>query len=334
MSAVADFFSEFGHAFSHLVVWAYLLGILTFLSQTAVRSKAWRNLLAATFPSSKVRWRDAYGATLVKHGAGTFLPMHGDEAVRVALMKDRIEGASPAAVAATAGVDTMFDVLLTALLVGLSAWLGASVVDWDEVAAHPAKPALVLSLIVAAIVTAIVALRKKAHGLGDQLKQGLVIFKRRGLYTRTVLSWQLADFALQLATLYLMLIAFGFVGATLLSVVLIRTAQRVTVSLPGFLETGSQQAMIIAILTASGFGAGQAFGYGFGSKLTLSGLNVVMALIAARVMIGPLNLRARIAERLQRRKETPVDPDAGDLPDPVSEAADVAVRTPAQSSTS
>jgi hypothetical protein len=92
--------------------------------------------------------------------------------------------------------------------------------------------------------------------------------------------------------------------------------------------------MIIAILTASGFGAGQAFGYGFGSKLTLSGLNVVMALIAARVMIGPLNLRARIAEKLQRRKETPVDPDAGDLPHPVSEAADVAVRTPAQSSTS
>jgi hypothetical protein len=28
----------------------------------------------------------------MKNGAGTFLPMHGDDAVRVALMKDRIEG--------------------------------------------------------------------------------------------------------------------------------------------------------------------------------------------------------------------------------------------------
>jgi hypothetical protein len=48
--------------------------------------------------------------------------------------------------------------------------------------------------------------------------------------------------------LYLLLLAFGFGGA-LVSVVLIRTAQRVTVSLPGFLETGSQQAMIVAILS-------------------------------------------------------------------------------------
>jgi hypothetical protein len=61
--AVSNFFGEFAHAFSHLVVWAYLLGILTFLAQTAVRSQAWRNLLVAMFPGSSVRWRDAYGAT-------------------------------------------------------------------------------------------------------------------------------------------------------------------------------------------------------------------------------------------------------------------------------
>jgi len=70
-----------------------------------VRSRAWRNLLVATFPGSSVRWRDAYGATLVTRGAGIFLPMHGEEAVRIGLMKDRIKGASVPAVAATAGVE-------------------------------------------------------------------------------------------------------------------------------------------------------------------------------------------------------------------------------------
>jgi len=87
-----------------------------------------------------------------------------------------------------------------------------------------------------------------------------------------VFGWQLADFALQLATLYLMLVAFGFATVTLVSVVLIRTAQRLTVSMPGFLETGSQQAMIVAILSAGGFPAGQALG--FGSKVTLSELTI------------------------------------------------------------
>ena len=132
----------------------------------------------------------------------------------------------------------------------------------------------------AAIVTTVIALRRKARGLGGEVKQGVAIFQRRGAYARTVLGWQLADFVLQLATLYLMLVAFGFGAVTLVSVVLIRTAQRVTVSLPGFLETGSQHAMIVTILSQVGFPAGQALGFGFGSKVTLSGLNVALALIA------------------------------------------------------
>jgi hypothetical protein len=323
MSALQNFFSEFVHAFAHLTVWAFVLGILTYLLQAVVKSRAWRNMLAASFPNSTVRWRDAYGAYLVKSGAGTFLPMHGDDAVRVALMKDRIPGASTAAVAATAGVETLFDAFVTVALVGLSAWLGASVVDWHAIAAHPAKPAIILCLVLVALVAGGITLRRRTKGLGDELKQGLAIFHRRGAYSRTVLGWQAMDFALQLATLYFMLVAFGFVGATITSVVLIRTAQRVTVSLPGFLETGTQQAMIVAILTRGGHTAGQAFGYGFGSKVTLSGLDIVLALVAARIMIGPLHLRARIAEKLSRRHQQ------GDLPQLVSEGADAGVGTTA-----
>jgi hypothetical protein len=153
MSAVAEFFESFGRAFSHLVVWAFLLGVAAHLLQTVVRSRAWRNYLAQSFPSSTVRWRDAYGAYLVKQGAGVFLPMHGDDVVRVGLMKDRIEGASPAAIVATAGVETVFEVLVTAALVGVSAWLGTSVIDWHEVAAHPAGPAVVAGIVLLAIVS-------------------------------------------------------------------------------------------------------------------------------------------------------------------------------------
>jgi hypothetical protein len=302
---VVSFFEDFAHAFAHIVVWAYLLAIVAILLQTVVRSRAWRNLLVATFPGATVRWRDAYGAMLTMHAAGIFLPMHAEEAVRVGLMKDRISGASTPAIAATAGVDALFDVLLTVVLVGVSAWLGASVVDWHAIAAHPLKPALFAVLVLAAIVTAFVALRRKVHGLGDELSQGVVIFKHRGVYTRTVLGWQLADFVLQLATLWLMLIAFGLSGVTLVSVILIRTAQRVTVSLPGFLETGSQQAMIIAILSSTGFAAGQAFGFASGEKLTSSGMNIALGLLAARVMVGPLHLRARMVAKLRRRKPAP-----------------------------
>jgi hypothetical protein len=59
--------------------------------------------------------------------------------------------------------------------------------------------------------------------------------------------------------------------------------------------------MIIGILGAVGFTAGQAFGFASGSKLTISGLNIVLGLVAARVMIGPLHLKARIGGILHRR---------------------------------
>lgn len=309
MSTITNFLHDFTHAFRHLVVWAYVLAIVCVLLQPVVKSRAWRNLLAAAFPHAEVRWRDAYGAYLVKSGAGIFLPMHGDDAVRVSLMKDRIPGASTAAVAATAGIETLADVFLTALLVGVSAWLGASVIDWQALTAHPLKLVLFAVLIIAAIVAATIALRRKMRGLGEELKQGAAIFKHRGAYTRQVWTWHALDFALELATLYLLLVAFGFVGATFASVVLIRTAQRVTVSLPGFLETGSQQAMIVAILTTAGTTAGAALGFGIGSKITTSGLNITMALIAARVMLGPLHLRARLAEARSRRHEPPAPPE-------------------------
>jgi cbb3-type cytochrome oxidase subunit 3 len=320
MSAITDFISEFGRAFSHLVVWAFLLGIVAHLLQPAAKSRAWRNMLAVSFPHAKVRWRDAYGSYLVKSGAGTFLPMHGDDAVRVAVMKDRVKGVPTAGIAATAGAETVFDVLLTAALIAVSAWLGASILDWHAIAAHPAKPIIVLVMILVAIGTAVVALRKRAQGLGDELKQGLLIFKRPRAYFRTVFHWQALAFALELAGLYFLLVAFGL-GATVTGVVLIRTAQRVTVSLPGFLETGSQQAMIIAILTAGGHTAGQAFGFGFGSKVTFASLDVVMALVAARIMMGPLHLRARVSEKLHRGHPAPAS--ERDFPQLAGNGADV-----------
>ena len=103
--------------------------------------------------------------------------------------------------------------------------------------------------------------------------------------------------------------------------VLIRTAQRVTVSLPGFLESGSQQAMIIAILRP-GHTAGQALGFGVGSKITLTGLDIGLALVAARIMVGPLHLGARIGAKLDRRHRG--GGDESGFPQQLSERAYVA----------
>jgi hypothetical protein len=106
----------------------------------------------------------------------------------------------------------------------------------------------------------------------------------------------------------------------------------VTVSLPGFLETGSQQAMIVAILSGAGHTPGQAFGFGFGTKLTQAGLNIVLALLAARIMIGPLQLRTRLSQKLRPGAKA----EAGErgLRQPVRKRADAVGAARTRSSTS
>jgi uncharacterized membrane protein YbhN (UPF0104 family) len=300
MSAVGHFLVSFFHSFSHFVAWAFLLAVLGDLAQQVVRSRAWHNLLVAAFPEAKPRFRDALGVYLVKNGAGELLPMHGDDVLRVALMRRRISGASSAAVAATVGVELVSDLVVTVLLVAATAALGASGVDWHDIAAHPGGPAVVMSVVLAGLVGAWLAMRRHARTLGDEIKQGLLIFGDRRAYVRGVLSWQLLDVALELATLYFFLLAFGFPAVPFASVMAIRSAQRVTVSLPGFLEAGSQQAMIMAILSHGGR-LGDAAGFGLALKVTQAGLDVIPGLIAAKWIVGRLEARAWLAARLHRR---------------------------------
>jgi len=300
VSSVSHFLASFFQAFSHFVVWAFVLAVIGNLAQKVVRSRAWHNVLVAAFPEAKPRFRDALGVYLVKNSVGELLPMHGDDVIRVGLMRRRIEGASSAAVAATVGVELVTDLVLTVLLVAVTAALGASVVDWHDIAAHPVGPAVVVGIVVAGLVATLVAMRRHARTLGDEIKQGLLVFRDRRAYVRGVLGWQLLDVALQLATLYLFLVAFGFAAVPFASVMAIRSAQRVTVSLPGFLEAGSQQAMIMAILSHGGR-IGQAAGFGLALKVTQACLDLIPGLIAAKWIVGRLEVRTWLAARLPGR---------------------------------
>jgi uncharacterized membrane protein YbhN (UPF0104 family) len=214
------------------------------------------------------------------------------------MMRPRIKGASSPAVAATVGVELVSDFVFTVLLVAITAALGATTVDWHGIAAHPVGPAVIVVVVVAGVVAGSIAVHRRARTVGKEIKQGLLIFRDRRAYVRGVLGWQLLDVALQVAALYFFLQAFGFPAVPFVSVLAIRTAQRVTVSLPGFLEAGSQQAMIMAILS-HGARLGQAAGFGLALKATQASLDVIPGLIAAKWIVEPHELRGWVKAKLR-----------------------------------
>jgi hypothetical protein len=157
---------------------------------------------------------------------------------------------------------------------------------------------VIVVVVVAGVVAGSIAVHRRARTVGKEIKQGLLIFRDRRAYVRGVLGWQLLDVALQVAALYFFLQAFGFPAVPFVSVLAIRTAQRVTVSLPGFLEAGSQQAMIMAILS-HGARLGQAAGFGLALKATQASLDVIPGLIAAKWIVEPHELRGWVKAKLR-----------------------------------
>src|SRR5437660_1669165 len=54
-------------------------------------SRAWRNIIAASYPDSTVRWRSIWGAILARVGVNAIVPARGGDAVGLFIVKRRVE---------------------------------------------------------------------------------------------------------------------------------------------------------------------------------------------------------------------------------------------------
>ena len=153
MSDVLHAFTAF---FDHLraIAWTPVLFALACqLAKTAVRTRAWRNILAAAYPKTHVRWRSVYGAYVAGAGVNAIIPVRGGDLLKLSLVKRRIEGATYATLGSSLLVETIVDaVLSTALLLwalqqhvlpGVQVLDHLPSVDWFWLFRHPRAAAAV-----------------------------------------------------------------------------------------------------------------------------------------------------------------------------------------------
>ena len=109
----------FAAFFEHLraIAWTpVLLALLCQLAKTAVRTRAWRNILAAAYPEARVRWRSVFGAYVAGAGVNAIVPVRGGDLLKLSIVKRRIEGATYATLASSLLVETIVDAVLSGLL--------------------------------------------------------------------------------------------------------------------------------------------------------------------------------------------------------------------------
>ena len=275
-----------------------------YLAHLLARTRAWRNVLQAAYPRTKVSYARISAAYLVGAGLNSFIPARVGDAVKIFLAKRSIPRSSYPAITSSFFVQSVFDtpvgilVLIYAITQGLL----------PEPPELPTIPAFELSfwaenpqflvftitaLGIAAVITFAV-LARRVEEFWAKVKQGVVVLTDLGLYMRTVFLWQAIGWGLRFFALWFFLEAFGLDGSfenvlLVMSVVAVSTVLPFT---PG--GAGAQQALLVA--TLSGGSRAAVLSYSVGQQAAIAVWTVILGFVAMLAVFRTANWRGLIRD--------------------------------------
>jgi len=303
MSAV---FHDIGVFFGHLadVGWTALAFALAcqFVKVGCV-SRAWRNIIAASYPDSTVRWRSIWGAILARVGVNAIVPARGGDAVGLFIVKRRVEGSTYPTLAATLLALTLFDsvvafcfivyALSAGELPGSSVLAHLSAFDFHWLFAHVRGTLIALGVILLLVLFLLLWFAEQLAGFWQRVRLGFSVFSDKWGYLRRVAVWQAADWCLRLTTIYFFLRAFN-VPATLHNAILVQVTQSLAVLFPiSPSGIGTEQALLL--YTFAGKAAKTTLlSFSVGMRVTLIAFNALLGFGAILVMVRTLHWRQRV----------------------------------------
>ena len=276
--------ARFGEVDGRLLAAALLLHV----ANHGLRSLAWRNVLAAAYPSTRVPFLGVASAYAVGVALNAVLPGRGGDAAKVALVRVGIGGSSVATIASTMSVVVLFDLVAATLLLVAVAATGA-------IPFVPQLGKLPLVLGVAAVLALAAArwFRPALRRLWGAAKQGGAILRTPGRYARRVAAVQAGAWACRIAVVYLLMAAFGLPATvTGAAVVMVLCGASTLVPLtPG--GAGTQQVMLAFALSEAATAAA-VLSFSIGMQAGITAVNALLGLAAGMVAFRTLHPIAAI----------------------------------------
>jgi hypothetical protein len=209
------------------------------------RGLAWRGVLTASWPG--VTRARACAWHVCGAGLTGVLSARGGDAVRIALAKRELDGATWPALAGTLCAEGSFEAVCGVVLALVTAWLGI------QTLAAPSP--IVLGVAAAALAVAgLLALRwARARRVAREVGRGLAVLRQPRRWLRQVLPWQVCARVLRLAAVSCFLLAFGLPAAP--AVVIAACAAQgsgAMVPLPGGGPATMAGALLLALPIAAG----------------------------------------------------------------------------------
>jgi uncharacterized membrane protein YbhN (UPF0104 family) len=273
-----------------------------------VRSAAWRNIVHASYPASRVRWRDVASAVYAGVGTNAVLPARVGDALRLVLVHRHVDGAAYPTLASSLIAEGLFDLAVGG---GLLIWAWQShflpaapalpnlpLFELSWYAAHP----WIFAVIAGVTAVAILALQRHVRAFWLRVRQGLAILRQPSRYLTRVVSLQAAGWLCRVAAAYLFLDAFG-VHASLRNALLVQVASSLSTlvpATPGGL--GPRQALYIVLL-AGAASRGDLLAFGVGTGLALAIWNALLGFTCLVLTLRGVGIRDALRHARTRTRE-------------------------------
>ena len=276
------------------------LAIGCHLLKMACTSRAWRNVLAAAYPETRVPWVPIYGAYLAGVGINAIIPARAGDAVRIVLAHRAIPGSTYTTVVSSTLVLSFFDMfaasiflgwaLSTDQLPGLDVLARFESFDFAWILARP----LLLDLVIAGVivVAGVVGFWIAGHvaDFREHVGQAFRVFSPPTRYLGRVATWQAADWGLRILTIWFLLDAFN-IPQTLENAALTQVSSSVATLFPITpAGVGTEQAFLLYVLSGVA-SASVLLAFSVGAKLTLTLTNVVAGFTAIALTLRTVRFK-------------------------------------------
>ena len=283
------------------VGWLALAVALAFhFARLLVRTFAWRNILAASYPELPVPWRPVFGSYVAGVGVNSIVPGRGGDLVKLYLVRRQIPDTTYTTLASTLFTETLLDLVLATLifvwaltqgvLPSLHVLPNLPSFDWGWLLAHTATSATVFVVVSLGLIFVVWWASRHVENFRQRVGRGLWILRDRPRYAREVASWQLLSWVFRIASLYWFLKAFH-VTATVHNALLAQVVDSISTLLPFSPGgAGTKQGFLVYVLNGEA-PASRLLAFSVGQYVAVTLFNVIAGAIAIYAMLRTLRLR-------------------------------------------
>lgn len=293
--------------FDHLaaVSWA-ALGIAVALQvlRLGARSVAWRSILAAAYPETRVPFWGVFGSYAAGVGVNAVVPARGGDVVKLILVRRTIEGSSYATLASTLLLETVFDALVASVLLGWALTLGVfpsfgalpdlPTIDWHWPLHHPWSTVAIVVVWTVVLAVLITIGIRRVRDFRERVRQGFAILHQPRRFLTGVISWQALSWVLRAASVFFFLRAFH-VPATPENAVLVLSVQSLSTLLP-FTPggIGTQQGFLVYVFRDAAIAPSALLSFSVGMHVTVTVVNALIGFVAIALMLGTVRWKRHV----------------------------------------